>query len=125
MAIEEKGPSKSLASAQKLLHAALKVLRDAGGEMSGREVISRVEKAVELSPWERERLEKSGYIRWQSILHFYTVDATKAGFMRKKKGVWVLTPEGTKAIDLGPKELMNQSQLAYRRWRRENPKTLP
>ncbi len=50
---EKKDPPKSLVSAEKLLHATLTVLRDAGGELPGREVIARVEKVVELTPWER------------------------------------------------------------------------
>lgn len=120
MATKEDAPS--IISGAKLLHASMKILRDAGRELPGREVIARVEKSVALSDWERERFEKTGYIRWQSLLHFFTIDAAKAGFMRKKKGVWTLTPEGVEAIELGERELLHQARLAYRKWRKENPK---
>lgn len=54
---------------------------------------------IELTAWEQERYEKTGYIRWQSILHFYTIDCTKAGYLRKQKGVWYLTEEEIKIIE--------------------------
>lgn len=58
-----------------------------------REIMERVEKQVELGDWDKERYEKSGYVRWESILHFFSIDCVKAGFLIKKKGIWYLTPE--------------------------------
>jgi hypothetical protein len=80
--------SKSKALAVKVIFASLNILKEKGGELSGREVIDEVEKRVELDHWAKERYEKTGYIRWQSILHFYLIDCIKAGFLVKKKGIW-------------------------------------
>jgi restriction system protein len=99
-----------------LLHAALSVLKDEGGEMRGRQVLREVEKRVKLTPYELERHEKSGYVRWESVIHFYSINAVKAGFLRKRKGVWYLTPEGEKAVRRKPDELFDLAQQAYRDW---------
>ena len=79
-----KKQSKSLALASKVIFAAFEILKENGGELNGREVISQVEKRVDLDDWAKTKYEKSGYIRWQSILHFYSIDCVKAGFLIKK-----------------------------------------
>lgn len=109
--------SKSKAVAQKTIYAAFKILKEAGGEMNGSDVIDKIRKTVSFTDWEKERYEKTGYIRWESILHFYTIDCVKAGFLRKNKGVWYLTEEGEKALELGAEKLLNKAQVAYREWK--------
>ncbi|MCF8142725.1 MAG: restriction endonuclease [Deltaproteobacteria bacterium] len=116
-----KPPGKTRLLAEGLIHAAMRILRDNGREMPIREVMARVEKEVDLSDWAKERFEKSGYIRWQSILHFYSIDCVKAGYLVKKKGVWYLTPEGEEAIEMGPAKLLDSATRAYRKWRAEQP----
>ena len=78
--------SRSKGLAEKLIYAALSILHGHGKEMPMRDVISRVEQEVDLNDWDKERYEKSGYIRWESILHFYSIDCVKAGYLIKKKG---------------------------------------
>jgi restriction system protein len=114
-------PSRVLAA--KVIHAALSILRDNGKEMPMRDLFARIEKSVELDDWARERYEKSGYVRWEAILHFFSIDCVKAGYLVKKKGVWYLTPEGEKALKVGPEELLRQAGAAYGKWREEHPKT--
>ncbi len=65
-----KKKSKSLALASKVNFAAFEVLRENSGELNGREVIKQVERRVDLDEWAKSKYEKSGYIRWQSVLHF-------------------------------------------------------
>ena len=114
-----KKQSKSLALASKVIFAAFEVLKENGGELNGREVVSQVEKRVDLDDWAKTKYEKSGYIRWQSILHFYSIDCVKAGFLLKKKGTWYLTKEGQEAMKLGADGLLSSAQKAYRKWRKE------
>ena len=111
-------PSKQTAA--KVIYEAFKILKNAGGQLSGREVTEQVGKNVEFTSWEQERYAKSGYIRWQSILHFYTIDAIKAGFLRKQKGIWILTSEGEKALELGATKLLEKVSNAYREWSEQN-----
>src|SRR3989304_1834154 len=119
---KDREPSPSRALAAKVTHAALSILRDNGKEMPIRTLLAKVEKAVKLDDWAQERYEKSGYVRWESILHFYSIGCVKAGQLVKKKGVWYLTPEGEEALKLGPEKLLEQIDTSYEKWREEHPK---
>lgn len=112
--------SRSRELAANVIFAALQILRDKGGEAPGRVVVAEVEKCVPLDDWARATYEKSGYVRWQSILHFFSIDCIKAGFLIKKSGVWYLTPEGENALRLGPVGLLGAANSAYKKWRDEN-----
>lgn len=114
-------PTKALAV--KVSYAALSILKDNGGEMPMRDLMDRVENQVELTEWDKERYEKTGYIRWQSVLHFYSIDFVKAGYLRKKQAVWYLTPEGEDALNLDPVGLLESAQKAYKKWKSQQPAT--
>lgn len=114
-------PSRELAA--KLIYAALSILRDNAKELPMRELMAKVEKKVELNNWAKERYEKTGYIRWEAIFHFFSIDCVKAGYLIKKKGIWYLTPEGEDALKLGPETLLEKATMAYRKWRADNPIT--
>ena len=113
------GPARALAV--KVIYSALSILRDHGKQMPGRDLIKMVEQQVNLDDWAKARYEKTGYVRWESILHFFSIDCVKAGYMVKKKGVWYLTPEGEEALKLGPEKLLENATAAYRKWRAEQP----
>lgn len=112
--------SRSRELAAKVIFAALQIINEKGGQAPGREVISEVERRVTLDDWAKATYEKSGYVRWQSILHFFSIDCIKAGYLVKKKGVWYLTPEGESALKLGEVGLLNAATAAYRNWKNEN-----
>jgi restriction system protein len=105
------------------MFAAMNILKEKGGQLSGREVIAEIQKRLTLSDWAKETYEKSGYTRWKSILHFFSIDLIKAQFLVKKKGVWYITQEGEEAIKLGERGLLDASLEAYRKWRDETPKS--
>lgn len=104
----------------KVIFAALQVLKENGGQLPGRDVLAAVEKRVSLDDWAKATYEKSGYVRWQSILHFYSIPCIKAGYLLKKKGVWYLTPEGESALSLGDAGLFKAAHAAYRKWKAES-----
>lgn len=108
--------AKSKRIAEKTIYAVFNVLKEAGGEMRGKEVVDKIRETVEFDDYEKHRYEKTGYIRWESILHFYTIDCMKAGFLRKSKGLWILTDEGEEAIKLGPEKLLSTATKIYREW---------
>src|SRR5687768_7244678 len=118
--------SKSRKLASRVIFAALSILKEKGGQAPGKEVIGEVEKRIELDDWARTVYEKSGYIRWKSILHFFSIDCIKAGFLVKKKGVWYITPEGEGALKLGEIGLLDAAGEAYRAWseQREPPRSV-
>lgn len=120
MSTQKKLP-RSRALAAKLIFSALSILRDNGKEMPMRVLMSKVEQDVKLDDWDKERYEKSGYIRWESILHFFSIDLIKAGYLIKKKGIWYITPEGEEALKMGPEKLLEAATKAYRKWKSEQP----
>lgn len=108
--------SKSKKIAEKTIFATFQILKDAGGELRGKEVVDKIRETVEFDDYEKHRYEKTGYIRWESILHFYTIDCMKAGFLRKSKGMWILTEEGEEAMKLGQENLLSTATKIYREW---------
>ncbi len=125
MATKTKDLSRSRALAAKTIFAALTILKENGGEMPGKEVVEKVSERVSLTDWDKERYEKTGYIRWQSILHFFSIDCVKAGFLLKKKRIWYLTKEGEEALKFGEVELLDVATEGYRKWREKHPKVKP
>jgi len=114
--------ARSRLIASKVIFAALQILVEKGGEAPGKEVIEEVGKRVQLDDWAKAAYEKSGYTRWISILHFFSIDLIKAGFLIKKQGVWYVTKEGEAALKLGEEGLLSTATDAYRKWREANPK---
>ncbi|HUS03652.1 MAG TPA: restriction endonuclease [Chitinophagaceae bacterium] len=115
--MNEKTLSPSKAVAAKTIYEAFKILKEVGGELPGREVMEKMRQRIEFTDWEKGVYEKTGYIRWESILHFFSVDCTKAGYLRKAKGVWYLTPEGEEALKkFDAVGLLESATAAYRKW---------
>lgn len=102
------------------LKAVLQTLADNGGQLPSREVMSEVEKRIDFNEYEKGLLKKSGNIRWQSVLHLYSIDLQKAGWLVKKGGIWYITPEGSENLGLSPLEFITKAQQAYREWRKHN-----
>ena len=109
--------SRSRALAAKVLFAALQILKEKGGQAPGKEVIEAVPGKVEFDEWAKFVYEKTGNVRWWAVLHFFSIDAIKAGYLIKNKGVWYLTPEGEKALELGPVGMLNAAKAAYDAWK--------
>lgn len=117
---ELSGLAPSKKTAAKTLYAAFKILKEAGGELPAKEVLKKIESIIEFNDWELELYEKTGYIRWKSILHFFTIDAVKAGFLIKKRGIWYLTSEGEKTYKKGPVQLLETVNKLYKNWATDN-----
>ncbi|MEB3147667.1 MAG: restriction endonuclease, partial [Sphaerospermopsis sp.] len=49
----------------------------------------------------------------------YSIDCLKAGFLLKNKGIWYLTPEGEKALELGESQLLKVATQAFKEWKAE------
>lgn len=111
--------AKSKACAAKTLYAVMKGMKDNGGSMPSKDILSYVEKTVQFTDWEKERAGKMQNIRWHSNLQFYSIDYSVAGFIVKKKGVWYITPEGESALPLGAEEIMIRANTAYHAFDKE------
>lgn len=118
-------PSRSKAVAAKTMYAAFNLIKSNGGSMPLKDILEQIPSEVELTEWDEEVYEKTGYIRWQSIFYFHSVWSAKAGFIIKKSGIWTLTPEGEKAMEHGPEGLAAAAEKGYRDWAKRNKKSLP
>jgi len=103
------------------IKAALEALHAAGGSLPLREVKAAVAAKVSFTPDDLRVYEKTGYVRWESILHFYSIDCVKAGFILKHGGQWHLTPEGEAVLALPAADLLDQALRAYRQWKANRP----
>lgn len=111
-----KARSKSYQTASKTMYAAMTILSKNGGSMTIRDLMVEIEKTIAFSDWEKEILENTGNIRWQSIMYFSSVDYVKAGYLIKKKGHWSITPEGEEVIKLGAEKMHDKAEEQYRLW---------
>ena len=108
--------SASLKTGAKTIYAAFEILKEAGGQMAAKDIMARIPSRIELTDKEQERYAKTGYVRWQSIMHFYTIDCSKAAYLTKQKGIWYLTKEGEEAMSLGAVGLLKSAIGKYRAW---------
>lgn len=104
-----------------LLKAAFEALKENGGNLRFRDILAEIPKRVPLSDRDLEVYEKSGNTRWKAVLHFYSIDCVKAGFIKKSKGRWYLTPEGEAVMGKPGKEIMALAGKAYREWKAQQP----
>ncbi|HTX74698.1 MAG TPA: Mrr restriction system protein [Terracidiphilus sp.] len=96
-----------------LVKAALQVIAESPeGHLPVKEVLSRVEKQIALTDHEKT-LNKSGVLRWQTNLRFYSVDAVAAGWLIKKDRIWYITEEGRKSLALAPLAFIRTANQKY------------
>jgi 5-methylcytosine-specific restriction protein B len=96
-----------------LLWTAMVVLRDAGHPLEGREVLSRMAEWLTLTPHWLEQY-KSGQVRWEVGVQFFTGDAATIGWMTKLGG-WAITEAGLEALETfaSPEELYAERGRRY------------
>ncbi len=104
------------------LSIAMNAIDANGGQLSTRDVLGAIAKRVKFTDYEQQVYEKTGYVRWQSVVHFFSIDLVKAGWIRKSRGVWYLTDEGKQVLKLPPQEIFETARNLYRDWRLKNPR---
>ena len=92
-----------------------------GGHARLKELFPRAEAKLNLSDYEREPYAKSGFIRWQAIVHFNSISLVKAGYIQKSGGKWHLTELGKAALSKPAVELRDSAIRSYRRWKISQP----
>lgn len=103
----------------------LQLRKASDGSLSSREVVNQVRPELDdLSPYELEINLKSNRMRWEIALHFYSINATKAGWIIKKGGIWYITDEGQKIADKPASEVYALMQQKYGEWRAANPPSI-
>src|SRR5437016_14423919 len=93
---------------------ALEILAENDGHLPSRDVIRLAEPRLHLTDYEREMVPSGGVARWENSLRWYTVDAVTAGWLIKRSGVWYLTEEGRKALNLSPLQFFKTASKKYK-----------
>lgn len=98
------------------MHAVCVYLRDHGGTAKKSEVIAGIQRQLQLSPVERSKT-KNGHERWCVAVLFQFIGFAKAGFLKRRGGVWYLLDEGRAALEtMSPLELLETSDEKYAEW---------
>lgn len=114
-------PKIPLRRVGEIMKAVLVELKAMGGEARLRDLFAAVEPKLQLTPHERETYAKSGYVRWRAIIHFFSINCVKAGYIQKASGRWRLMPDGEAALAKSPEEFIRSANQKYRDWKDTDP----
>jgi restriction system protein len=94
-----------------------------GGQARLKELFPRADANLNLTDYEREPFAKSGFIRWQALVHFNSIPLVKAGYIQKSGGKWHLTDLGKAALAKPAMELLDSAISSYKKWKTAQPST--
>ena len=105
-----------------ILQTLFEVLLSHPDGIRAREAIDTVASQIDLTEHEAGQYEDGGR-RFDKMLRFATVDAVKAGWMVKNKGMWSITEAGQEALKAFPKpeDFYKEASRLYRQWRLSHP----
>lgn len=122
LGIERPAQPKSSERGVALLKFTLELLKGHPDGLRPQDIFREIQAKVPLDSFDTEPMKGSGLPRWRATLHFFSVAASKAGYLVKSDGWWRVTEEGQKAANLSVDELKRQVRSRYREWRWGNPK---
>ncbi|EGJ51742.1 restriction endonuclease [Desulfocurvibacter africanus] len=114
----------SYARIGQFMKAVLAEIDRQGGEARPRDILPAIEPSLNLTDYEKARLDKSGYVRWVSIIRYYSIDCVKAGYLLKAGGKWSITDAGRKALKKSDEEFMLSAARKYRDWKKNKCSTV-
>lgn len=102
-----------------MLQELFKILLDNQDGIAARDAIDQLSNRIDLTDHEKGEYESGGR-RFDKILRFATVDAVKAGWMRKNRGIWNITEEGAAALQSIPNsdDFYREASRLYRKWKK-------
>ena len=94
--------------------------------VQAKDAIAQVASRIKLTEHEKGEYERGGR-RFDKILRFATIDAVKAGWMRKSKGIWSITDDGKAAMETfpDPGEFYREACRLFAEWSKARPKGEP
>ncbi|MBP7126198.1 Mrr restriction system protein [Myxococcota bacterium] len=98
------------------------ILMDHPDGMQAGDAVAAVRNRVHLTEYEAGEYPSGGQ-RFEKILRFATVDTVKAGWLEKRKGLWIVTDAGRKAYqDLpDPEAFYKKAVQLYHQWKAAQP----
>jgi restriction system protein len=109
-----------------LLRRLFEILMPLSDGMQARDALAALERAVKLTDYETGTYASGGR-RFEKIVRFATVDCTKAGWLQKAKGRWMVTDAGKTAYATyrDPEAFYKQAVKLYQEWRSSQPDSAP
>jgi restriction system protein len=109
-----------------LLRGLFQILLEHPEGLPARDALAKLRTRVEPTEYEKGRFE-SGVPRFDQIVRFATVDASKAGWLLKQKGQWAVTDQGRAALAQipDPEAFYRRAAVLYREWRKRTPDVSP
>ncbi len=106
-----------------LLRAVFEVLAQHPDGIQAKDALAAVEQSIELTDFEKANYEGSDVRRFEKTVRFQTINAVKAGWMLKDKGVWTATEDGLAALAAfsDPEAFMDEASKLYKEWVKEQP----
>jgi restriction system protein len=105
-----------------MLQTLFKVFLENPEGIQAKDAIAVVAGRITLSEHEKGEYQSGGR-RFDKILRFATVDAVKAGWMLKSKGLWSITDAGQDALNQypDPGDFYREVSKLFHEWRRAQP----
>lgn len=102
-----------------LLRNLFLILNENPDGLTAKEALAELAERVPPNEYESGEYDTGGR-RFDKIVRFATVDAVKAGWMRKMKGVWTITESGEEALDQHPEpeDFYKEASRLYRKWKK-------
>lgn len=122
---EQGAQPKTVDRGAALLKFTLELLQNHPGGLRPRDIFREIEAKVPLDSFDKEPMKGSGLPRWRAALHFFSVAASKAGYLIKTDGGWVITEEGRKVATASVDDLKRLVRAGYREWRWASGKKPP
>lgn len=110
-----------------LLYAVFDVLAEHPDGIQAKDALAAVEKRLALTEFEKANYPGTDVRRFEKTIRFQTINAVKAGWMVKEKGIWSATPAGVAAHTTfkDPERFMLEAELLYRAWKKDQPPAPP
>jgi len=106
-----------------LLRAVFNVLADHPDGIQAKDALAEMERRIELTEFEQANYPGTDVRRFEKTVRFVTINAVKAGWMVKDKGVWTATDEGLEAAEsiTDPGEFLTKAGKLYKQWVKDQP----
>jgi restriction system protein len=105
-----------------LVREVFAVLRHHAEGMRAAEVLAEVERRLPPTPYEASTYARNPNVRrYEKIIRFSSINAVRAGWLVKDRGVWSLTDEGAAAYEqfTDPETFYREAIRLYQSWARQ------
>lgn len=97
------------------LKTCLTILEENNGSMPSKDLLREMAVRLKLNDHEKS-LNNSGHFRWATRFRFHSIGLVKGGWIKKEKGLWILTEKARDYKSMTAIEIYNFNVNAYDEW---------